>query len=133
MLDTSICIHLMDVQPPHVVRRFRALALGQLVMSVVSFAELRQGAHRCPPADQAQADQSLRRLVQRVPVLAFEPRAAESYGVLAAAVSHRRGDALDRMMAAHALSVEATLVTHNESDFRIYPNLKIENWINPPA
>ncbi len=129
LLDTNICIHLMDVHPPQVIERFNKTPVGDVMISVVTYAELRHGVERCPPEDKVAAERALRRFVARVPVLPFEERAAESYGVLAAAVRDRRRDALDRLIAAHALSVGATLVTNNEADFKDYPGLKVENWI----
>lgn len=132
LLDTNICIHLMDVHPPHVVERFKKTNVGQVVMSVVTYAELRHGIERCPAQDRAAADHALSRFVTRVPVLPFDERAAESYGVVAAAARDRRRDALDRLIAAHAVSVGATLVTNNEADFKGYPGLVVENWVNPP-
>jgi tRNA(fMet)-specific endonuclease VapC len=48
--------------------------------------------------------------------------------VLAAAVPDRRRDALDRLIAAHAVSCGVVLVTNNEADFRDYPGLVVENW-----
>jgi tRNA(fMet)-specific endonuclease VapC len=68
--------------------------------------------------------------VARVPVLAFEERAAESYGIIASAVRDRRRDALDPLIAAHAVSVGASLVTNNEADFKDYPGLIVENWVS---
>jgi tRNA(fMet)-specific endonuclease VapC len=50
--------------------------------------------------------------------------------VLAAAVRDRRRDALDRLIAAHAASLSVTLVTNNEADFKDYPGLVVENWVN---
>ena len=35
----------------------------------------------------------------------------------------------DRLIAAHAVSVGATLVTNNEADFNDYPGLVVENWV----
>lgn len=49
--------------------------------------------------------------------------------MIAAAVRDRRRDALDRLIAAHALSLSVTLVTNNEADFNIYPGLMVENWV----
>jgi tRNA(fMet)-specific endonuclease VapC len=44
-------------------------------------------------------------------------------------VRDRRRDAMDRLIAAHALSLGLTLVTNNETDFQDYPGLSVENWI----
>jgi len=64
----------------------------------------------------------------RIPVVAFDRTAAERFGELRAAVRDRRRDALDRLIAAHADRLDATLVTNNEADFNDFPGLKIENW-----
>lgn len=130
LLDTNICIHMMDAHPPQVIERFNKTPLGDIMISVVTYAELRHGVERCPPEDRVAAERALRFFVERVPVLPFEEHAAESYGVLAAAVPDRRRDALDRLIAAHALSVHATLITNNEADFRDYPGLQVENWVS---
>ncbi|PMZ78725.1 VapC toxin family PIN domain ribonuclease, partial [Pseudomonas sp. FW306-2-11AD] len=34
----------------------------------------------------------------------------------------------DRLLAAHALSLGATIVTNNEADFADVPGLRVENW-----
>jgi tRNA(fMet)-specific endonuclease VapC len=43
-------------------------------------------------------------------------------------VRERRRDAFDRLIAAHAVAVGATLVTNNVADFQDYPGLRVENW-----
>jgi tRNA(fMet)-specific endonuclease VapC len=63
-------------------------------------------------------------------VAPFEVRAAHAYGPLRAANRERNKDALDKLIASHALSLGVTLVTNNESDFRVYGGLTVENWIN---
>lgn len=128
LLDTNICIYLLKAHPPQVLERFKITPLGDVVMSVVTYAELRHGIERTPVEDRAAAAQALQRFVARVPVLPFDESAAKSYGVLAAAVRDRRRNALDRLIAAHALSVGVTLVTNNEADFKDYPGLVVENW-----
>ncbi|MEI7516151.1 MAG: type II toxin-antitoxin system VapC family toxin [Betaproteobacteria bacterium] len=132
MLDTNICIYLINAHPPQVVQRFKTATLGQVVMSVVTYAELCHGVERCAGADRDLAAKSLGRLIERVPVVGFESRAAESYGVLAVAVRDRRRDAMDRLIAAHALSLGLVLVTNNEADFQDYPGLTVENWVATP-
>ena len=132
LLDTNICIYLMKGRPRQVVERFQTTPLGQVLMSVVTYAELRHGIERCPPDDRAAADDALQRFIERVPVLPFDERAAKSYGILAAAVRDRSRDAMDRLIAAHAVSAGVTLVTNNEADFRDYPGLVVENWAVSP-
>lgn len=133
ILDTNICIHMMDAHPPQVIERFKKTTVGQVLISVVTYAELRHGIERCSTEDRVVAENALRRFIARVPVLPFDERAAESYGIIAAAIRDRRRDALDRLIAAHAISVGATLVTNNEADFKDYPGLEVENWIKPGA
>jgi tRNA(fMet)-specific endonuclease VapC len=131
MIDTNICIHLMQHNPPEVLDRLAQLQLGDVMMSVVTFAELRFGVSRLSvdSGEAAQADRALASLIEDIPVLPFDERAAQSYGVLRAAVRDRQRNALDRLIAAHALAEEMTLVTNNEADFKVYPGLRLENWV----
>ncbi len=96
-------------------------------MSVVTLAELRAGLEM-QTAHRAHDEQVLALLVRSIPVLPLDDAAAVSYGVLRAAVRERNRDALDRLIAAHAVSLGATLVTNNVADFKDYPGLAVENW-----
>lgn len=62
-------------------------------------------------------------------VAAFEALTARAYGPLRAANRNRNKDALDKLIAAHAVALGTTLVTNNEADFAIYPGLTVENWV----
>ena len=128
MLDTNICIHLIERQPPEVLVRFKALKRDDVVMSVVTFAELRHGVER-DAGQKAAAQNALNRLQGFIPVMPFDTNAAHRYGELAAAARERRRDVLDRLIAAHAVSLGLTLVTNNLADFRSYAGLVVENWI----
>jgi tRNA(fMet)-specific endonuclease VapC len=55
--------------------------------------------------------------------LPFDDAAARAY----ARMPFRRGR-FDRLLAAHALSLDATVVTNNLSDFADIPGLKVEDW-----
>jgi tRNA(fMet)-specific endonuclease VapC len=132
MLDTNICIHLMHEHPPEVLARVAQLQVGDAVMSAITYAELRFGVSRLPveTGDAEQAERALASLIEDIPVLPFDERAAVSYGVLRAAVPERQRNALDRLIAAHAIAEQLTLVTNNEGDFKGYPGLMLENWID---
>ncbi|MDP2811437.1 MAG: type II toxin-antitoxin system VapC family toxin [Rhodocyclaceae bacterium] len=130
MLDTNICIYLMKRHPAQVLRRLEALRQGEAVISAVTHAELRAGLE-VQTANRAHDENVLNLLTRSIPVLPFDEAAAVSYGVFRAAVRDRNRDALDRLIAAHAMSVGAVLVTNNESDFKDYPGLAVENWVDP--
>ena len=131
MLDTNMCIYLIKNHPPQVLRRLEALTQGSVVMSVVTYAELRAGLE-IQSADRQQDERVLALLIGRIPVLPFTESDAESFGVLRAAVRDRNRDAMDRLIAAHAVSVGVTLVTNNEADFKGYPGLRVDNWTQSP-
>ena len=127
MLDTNICIYLIQRHPPQVLARLQPLKQGDAIMSVVTYAELRAGLE-IQTSHRAQDEKVLTRLIQRIPVLPFAAADAERFGLMRAAVRERRRDAMDRLIAAHAASVGVTLVTNNEADFKDYPGLNVENW-----
>jgi len=128
MLDTNICIYIMKRHPAPVLRRLEGLLQGEAVMSVVTHAELRAGLEM-QTVNRAHNEHVLGLLTRSIPVLPFDEAAAVSYGVLRAAVRERSRDAFDRLIAAHAASSGATLVTNNEADFKDYPGLVVENWV----
>lgn len=98
-------------------------------MSAITHAELRYGVERCNRAIRASADQALRELIKLIPVLSFDAEAGDAYSLLRASVRDRKRDALDRLIAGHAVSRGLILVTNNEADFKDYPGLLLENWV----
>ena len=128
MFDTNFCIYLMRRHSPKVTERFKAICYGDVVISAIVLAELRYRVERCSES-RAMAELALSALLQDILVLSFATDAAVSYGHLRTAVRDRKRDALDRLIAAQAVSLSLVLVTNNEADFRDYPGLVVENWI----
>ncbi len=128
LLDTNICIYIMKYQAAAVAARFGALKRGDVGISIITYAEIRAGIEKNADT-KAHNEKALELFVQRVPYLPFNQAAANAYGVLRAAVPDRRRNAMDRLIAAHALSIRAILVTNNEADFEDYPGLVVENWV----
>lgn len=128
LLDTNICIYLMRQQPPEVAERFVNLRRGDVGMSAITLAELRYGleAHA---SDRKENERALRALLHDIPALPFDAPAAEVYGLVREAVRDRQRNALDRLIAAHAISSDLILVTNNPQDFKSYPKLRLENWV----
>lgn len=129
MLDTNICIYLMKHQPAAVRARFAECFVGDVVISAVTLAELEYGV-ACSGDARAHNQALLDSLLEDIPVEPFEARAARAYGPLRLGYRARNKDALDKLIAAHALSLGVTLVTNNEADFHGYAGLVVENWVS---
>ena len=129
MLDTNICIYLMKHQPPQVRARFADCFVGDVVISAITLAELEFGVASSGES-RARNQAALDNLIGDIPVATFDARAARAYGPLRAANRERNKDALDKLIASHALSMGVTLVTNNETDFRGFDGLAIENWVD---
>jgi tRNA(fMet)-specific endonuclease VapC len=128
MLDTNICIYLMKNQPESIGKRFAQYYVGDIVISAITYAELEFGLEVC--ADPGRERASLQSLIELIEVKPFGLEAARNYGPARKATRERKADHLDKLIAAHAISLDATLVTNNERDFVGYPLLRIENWLN---
>ncbi|WP_035693307.1 type II toxin-antitoxin system VapC family toxin [Azospirillum halopraeferens] len=128
MLDTNICIYLMKNHPPEVAARFAACYVGEVVLSAVTYAELEYGV-TCSGEREAQNRAALAALVRDIPVASFNAAAGHAYGPVRRATRQRQRDALDKLIAAHAIALDVTLVTNNTGDFDGYPGLRLENWV----
>jgi tRNA(fMet)-specific endonuclease VapC len=128
LLDTNICIYLMKEASPAVAQRFAALRVGDVGMSAITLAELRYGVE-AHAAQRKRNERALDALLEEIPAVPFESAAAAAYGVIRAVVRDRKRDALDRLIAAHAISAGLILVTNKTADFEGYPGLRVENWV----
>ena len=81
-------------------------------------------------ASQAANRSALDSLLEDILVAPFEARAAKAYGPIRAAYKDRNRDALDKLIASHAVALGVTLVTNNEADFVNYAGLRVENWVS---
>lgn len=127
LLDTNMCVYLLRNQPEQVARRFAQCSVGDVAMSAITYAELEYGAQVAP--DPARERRQLAALIEDIPVAPFGVEAGAAYGLIRKATRERRADQLDKLIAAQAVALGATLVTNNESDFARYPGVVIENWL----
>ncbi len=128
MLDTNICIYLMKHQPVQVRQRFEQCFVGDVIISAITLAELEYGVV-CSGRSETQNRDALTGFLQEIPVAPFDAVAAKVYGPTRFANRERNRDALDKLIASHALALGVTLVTNNEADFIVYPELIVENWV----
>ena len=119
LLDSNVIIALVMNDDEGVVRRAAECEAGDMVTSVIAYAEVVYGSANSKPP----AVEQLQAFVEEVPVLDFDFKAAQAYATL----PFRRAS-YDRLIAAHALSHGLVVVTDNEADFVDVPGLTIENW-----
>jgi tRNA(fMet)-specific endonuclease VapC len=128
MLDTNMCIYLMKHHPPEVAEQFARCYFGEVVISAISLAELEYGVV-CSGTDQEKNRLALASLLEDLAVAPFDQDAAKAYGPVRLAARERSKDALDKLIAAHAIALKVTLITNNVADFTRYPGLLLENWV----
>lgn len=131
MLDTNMCIYLMKNQPEAVAQRFARCYVGDVVMSSITYAELEYGV--AVSANPEQERINLAGLVEDIQVVSFDAAAGVAYGPIRQATRDIKTDALDKLIAAHAVALKVTLVTNNMKDFARYPGLLSENWLAATA
>lgn len=130
MLDTDTCSWLIHRRPGHerVLERCDGRRYGEVIISAISFAELQFMAVNSEAAS-AKLDRIVRVLLQ-FQIVPFDERAAQSYGRVRKALRHSPIGPLDTLIAAHAASLGAAVVTGNVRHFRRVPDLAVENWIS---
>jgi tRNA(fMet)-specific endonuclease VapC len=130
LLDTNTASFIIKGNIPRVREQLLRIPMEQLAVSVVTEAELLFGIVRRPEATRLRI--AVKEFLLRVDVLPWDSDAASRYADLRAALE-RDGvpmGNLDMMIAAHALSIPAVLVSSDHA-FRRIKHLKIEDWTKP--
>ncbi len=128
LLDTDICIYIINRNPRQVVKKIRELNPPQVKLSAISLAELEHGASESQ--NRGKNRQALIHFASAFDILEFNDRDAEVYGLIRADLENK-GQPIgpyDLQIAAQAIARDLILVTNNTSVFRRIPGLKLENW-----
>jgi tRNA(fMet)-specific endonuclease VapC len=130
-------IHLLDTNTftaiikghPQALAAFAKLDIQQIKLSVINFGEIEYGLKLNPVGNLKLA--RIQALLEDVEVLALDKQVAAIYGQIRADLQ-KRGEPIgsnDFWIAAHAISLGATLVTNNVREFKRIKGLKVENWL----
>ena len=119
LIDANSAVYAMDVGNEGLKARIADCDEGTLAISVISYAEVAYGTYVGKPP----APEVLEAFIQAIPLVPFDETAARAYAKL----PFKRAR-FDRLLAAHALSIGATVVTNNVGDFGDVPGLVVENW-----
>ena len=126
LLDTNTVSHLIKGHPA-VARRVVSVPMASLCISAITEGELLFGLAKRPDAKRLHL--LVQEFIRRVDVLPWDSSITKYYGTVRADME-RRGKILaplDLLIATHALSVGAVLVT-NDKAFCQVVDLSIEDW-----
>ena len=128
LLDTDICIYAINRKRPEILSRVRDYRIGEVGISSISYAELRFGVE-----NSARVEENLDRLERfllPLEVVPFDDEAGRHYGRIRSELK-RLGCPIgsnDLLIAAHALALDATLVSNNVREFSRIDGLRVEQW-----
>lgn len=128
LLDTNICIYIIKRKPLSVLERFENLTADEVGISALTVAEMEYGARKSSFPEKNLA--ALQQFLSPFTLFPFDLQAAMEYGIIRADLETKGSPigSLDMLIAAHAKSLNLTLVTNNEREFRRVDGLAIENW-----
>jgi len=129
LLDTNICTYIINNRPPQVAQNFQRCNFGDIGISSITVAELNYGTAKSKQRDRNRA--ALEQFLAPLTVAPFDRAASDRYGELRQHLE-RNGQPIgpmDMLIAAHALSLGAIVVTNNVREFERVPALILENWV----
>lgn len=130
LLDTNTCIYIINRRPPGVAEKFAQFSPDAIGLSSITLAELHFGVAKSGSTRNLKA---LEAFLEPLEVLPFSAAASVLYGRIRTELE-RQGQpigAMDLLIAAHALTLGVTLVTHNRREFDRVAGLQIDNWFSP--
>ena len=129
LLDTNICIYVINESPERVLRRFEQYPVPEFGISSITHAELQYGVAKS--RQRVQNQKALDEFLLPLTILPFHGReVATRYGEIRAFLeaSGKTLGPLDTLIAAHALALNLTIISNNIKEFSRIPELKYENW-----
>lgn len=130
LLDTDICIYLIKKKPVEVLQKFREYPVGDIGLSSITLAELKYGVQKSKQS--SRNARALEKFLIPLSISEFDYKAANAYGKVRAELESQGTPIgpLDTLIAAHALSLNLTLITNNTREFSRVSGLKVTNWVS---
>ncbi len=127
LLDTNICIYIINSRPEKVLQRFHQERIGNIGISSITASELTYGVIKSGSERNRMA---LNMFLAPLEIYPFDELVIWHYGEVRANLEKQGKPigALDTMIAAHALALNTILVTNNTREFKRVDGLHYENW-----
>jgi tRNA(fMet)-specific endonuclease VapC len=128
MLDTNMASYIIKGANDAVQKRLENVPMASVCISAVTQAELLRGVAKKPDAKQLPL--VVNEFLLRVEILPWDSRAAEAYAALRTAIEKEGKPlgAMDMLIAAHAASSGAILVTNDKAFYNVRKHLSLEDW-----
>jgi len=128
MLDTNIISDLVRNPQGKIAKRIAKAGEDNICTSIIVAAELRYG---CAKSGSERLREAVEELLAEIDVLPFDVPADTEYGGIRAELeaAGKPVGANDLLIAAHACSIGAAIVTANTDEFKRIRGLKVENWL----
>ncbi|MDB9525303.1 type II toxin-antitoxin system VapC family toxin [Oscillatoria sp. CS-180] len=129
LLDTNILSDLVRHPQGRILQQINRVDENSVCTSIVAACELQFGAEK---SDSARVSQQIQRILQILPVLPLESPIEKHYAVIRKSLE-QAGTPIgpnDLLIAAHALTLDITLVTANVREFERVPGINLENWLS---
>lgn len=127
LLDTNTVSYHLRQSSARLQRRLRVTSATDVALSVVTEMELRYGLAKNPRLKIAPL---VEELLAGITILPLTSAVTRHYGRIRAELESKGTPIgpLDLMIAAHALSIDATLVTTNLQEFQRVADLRCADW-----
>ncbi len=129
LIDTNICIYIMNNHPHEVFERFRNTGVGAIGISSITVSELYYGAYKS-----SRIKQNIKRVEEFLypfEILPYDESASREYGKIRSYLE-KKGQIvgpLDMLIAAHAISRNLAVITNNINEYKRIKTLQVENWV----
>lgn len=129
MLDTNICVYIIKQKPKSVIDKFKKMKNANICISSITYSELLYGAEKS--SNIAKNLLALTLFLSNIEILSYDESASIDYGIIRSKLE-KQGKIigpLDMLIAAHAKSLNITLVSNNSKEFERVDGLRLENWV----
>ncbi|TLD93465.1 type II toxin-antitoxin system VapC family toxin [Helicobacter magdeburgensis] len=129
MLDTNICIYILNNKPEYIKGKFLQYRIGDVAISSISVAELYFGVEKSRFKEPNTI--ALSAFLANLEVVNFGNKEASVYASVRADLERKKSliGSMDMLIAATAIANNLVLITNNTKEFERVQNLNIENWI----
>lgn len=130
MLDTNMCSYIIRDNPKgifqklKVVEKEHTIALSSIVVSELLYGASKKGSTKLIKV--------VNMFVEQFTIYDYNKASAKAYANIRTTLE-KKGQVIgvhDMLIAAHTLSLDATIVTNNTKEFERVENLVVENWVS---